>query len=72
MLRRVTWILECGIKVELDEIEERLEVGVTAVPRQLLSAFCQLGEKRDDLIRGDRGQFPICSDEITESAEGVP
>jgi hypothetical protein len=70
--RRITWILERGIKVELDEIEERLEVGVTALPRQLLSAFCQLGEKRDDLIRCDRGQFANRSDVLTESGEGVP
>jgi len=64
--------LERGLNVELDEIEERLEVGVTAVPGRLLSAFCQFGEKREDLIGSNRGQFAIWSDVITESAEGVP
>jgi hypothetical protein len=63
--------LERGIKVELDEIEERLEVRVTAVSRLLLSAFCQLREKRDDLIGNDSRQLPIRSNVVTESAEGV-
>jgi hypothetical protein len=64
--------LERGIKVELDKIEKGLQVRVTAVARPLFPTLSKFDKKSDNLIRGDRGQFPICSNVITESAEGVP
>jgi hypothetical protein len=48
----IAGVLEGGILIILDEIEEGAEVGITGVLGELFIPFCQLGEKREGFIGG--------------------
>ncbi len=55
----IAGVLQGGIIVILDEIEEGAEVGIAGVLGELFISFCQLGEEREGFIGGQRGQFSI-------------
>jgi hypothetical protein len=62
----ITGVLKGGIKIGHNEIEERLEVGVTAVFGLLFQAFCHFAQERQNFVGCDGGKIPILAKVITE------
>jgi hypothetical protein len=58
------------IEIGLDEIEERLEVGVTPVFGLLFSALSDSVQKGEDLLGCDGSKIAVCAKVLTELGEG--
>ena len=56
-------------KIGLDEVEEGLEVGITAMFGLLFSAFCDFAQERQDFVGCDGGKIPVFPEVITELGE---
>ena len=67
--RGIAGVLNGGIEIGLDEIEEGLEVGVTAVLGLLLSALGDLVQKRENLLGCDGSKIAVFAKVITELGE---
>jgi hypothetical protein len=57
------------IEIGLDEIEERLEMGVTPVLGLLLSALSDLVQKGEDLLGCDGSKITIVAKVVTQFGE---
>lgn len=55
-----------GVKIGLDEVEEGLEVGVSAVLGLLLSLLSDLVQEGDDLLGCDAGKLPVFAEMIAK------
>jgi len=62
----ITGVLNGGIKIGLDEIEERLEVGVTAVFGLLFPTLGDFAQERQHFVGCDGAKIPVFAEVITE------
>jgi hypothetical protein len=62
--RGITGVLNGGIEIGLDEIEEGLEVGIASVLGLLLSALSDLVQKRENLLGCDSGKIVVFAEVV--------
>ena len=67
--RGITRVLNGGIKIGLDEVEEGLEVGVTAVFGLLFPALCDFAQERQNFVGCDGAKIPVFAEVIKEFGE---
>jgi hypothetical protein len=65
----ITGVLSGGINIGLDEIEKRLEVGVTAMFGLLFSALCDFAQERQNFVGYDGGKIPVFAEVIIKLGE---
>jgi len=58
--------LNGGIEIGLDEVEESLQVGVTAVLGLLFSVFGDLVQKGEDILGSNRNKIPVIAEVVTK------
>ncbi len=63
-------ILNGGVEIGLDEVEEGLEVGVSAVLGLLLSLLSDLLQEGEDLLGGSGSKFPILAEMTDKLGQG--
>jgi hypothetical protein len=68
--RGITGVLNGGIKVRLDEIEEGFEVRVAAMLGLLLATLGDLVQESEDLLGCDGSEIGVCAKVLTELGEG--
>ena len=67
--RGITRVLNGGIKIGPDEVEEGLEAGVAAVLGLLFPALCDFAQERQNFVGCDGAKIPVFAEVITELGE---
>ena len=70
--RGIAGVLNVWIKIGPDEIEERFEVGVTAMFGLLFSALCDFAQERQNFVGCDAGKIPILAKVSRKFGERLP